>query len=211
MDAKEKNQFAYANMYKQEMINCKLMIAEIRNRRDRVSKLLNRNALDKDNPVFERICVSNTAGVKGAIFAIDLVNFKMLNDTYGHRAGDRGLREFGRALKRIAKKMEKLSGKDWNVYRVGGDEFAITALVRDKYRNFFKIAAQSLADVKIPWANLVDNCKSVSAIFARIGGVFSKYAKYQDADIIERFIKDRNKHSRKNMMRPDKIERLLLY
>jgi hypothetical protein len=57
----------------------------------------------------------------------------------------------------------------------------------------------------------VHNCKSAGAIFARIGGVFGKYAKYEDADIIERIIKDRNKYSRKNMTLPEKIQRVLLY
>jgi len=211
MEAKEENRFAVANMYKQEMIKCHLQISEIINRRDRVTKVLNRNAFDDDIHVFERICESNTTGLKGAIFAIDLMNFKLLNDTYGHGAGDRGLREFARALKRIAKKMAKVSGNDWNVYRVGGDEFAITALVRDKDRDLFRRAAQSFVDVKIPWAKVVDNCKSAGAIFARIGGVFGKYAKYEDADFIERIIKDKNQHSRKNMKQPEKIDRVLLY
>jgi len=208
MEAKEKNQFAVANMYKQEMIKCHL---EIRNKRDRATKLLNRNAFDEDIRSFEQICESNTTGLKGAIFAIDLMNFKLLNDTYGHGAGDSGLREFARALKRIAKKMAKVSGNDWNVYRVGGDEFAMTALVRDKDRDLFRRAAQSLVDVQIPWAKVVDNCKSAGSIFARIGGVFGKYAKYEDADFIERIIKDRNKHIRKNMKQPEKSERVLLY
>jgi len=104
-----------------------------------------------------------------------------------------------------------VSGKAWNVYRVGGDEFAITALVRYNDRELFRSAAQSLADVQIPWVNLVVDCKSTGTIFARIGGVFGKYVKYEDADIIERNIKERNKHSRKTLMQPEKIERVLLY
>merc|ERR550534_2907560 len=55
------------------------------------------------------------------------------------------------------------------------------------------------------------NCKSPGAIFARIGGVFGKNAKYEDADFIERIIKDRNKYGRKNMKQPEKNERVLLW
>jgi len=58
---------------------------------------------------------------------------------------------------------------------------------------------------------LVVDCKSTGAIFARIGGVFGKYAKYEDADIIERNIKERNKFNRKTLMQPEKIKRVLLY
>jgi len=211
MEAKEKNDFAVANMYKQEVIKCQLLLSETRNRRDKVTKLLNRNAFDEDIPVFERICESKTPGLKGVIFAIDLMNFKLLNDEHGHVNGDRALRRFGRALKALAKKMTSTSGKAWNVYRVGGDEFAITALVRSNDRELFRRAAQNLADIQIAWADLVVDCKSTGAIFARIGGVFGKYAKYEDADIIERNIKERNKYNRKTLMQPEKIERLLLY
>jgi len=211
MEAKEKNDFAVANMYKQEVIKCQLLLSETRNRRDKVTKLLNRNAFDEDIAVFERICESKTPGLKGVIFAIDLMNFKLLNDEHGHVNGDRALRRFGRALKGLVKKMAKASGKAWNVYRVGGDEFAITALVRSSDRELFRRAAQNLADIQISWEDLVVDCKSTGAIFARIGGVFGKYAKYEDADIIERNIKERNKFNRKTLMQPEKIERVLLY
>merc|ERR1719320_944621 len=110
MEAKEKNQFAVANMYKQEAIKCQLLLSETRSRRDKVTKLFNRNAFDEDITVFEQICESKKSGLKGVIFAIDLMNFKLLNDEHGHGVGDRALREFGRALKRIAKKMAKVSG-----------------------------------------------------------------------------------------------------
>merc|ERR1712060_765095 len=130
MVAKEKNQFAVANMYKQEAIKCQLLLSETRSRRDKVTKLLNRNAFDADIAVFEQICESKKPGLKGIIFAIDLMNFKLLNDEHGHGVGDQALKEFGYALKCVCKKMANTSGKVWNAYRVGGDEFAITALAR---------------------------------------------------------------------------------
>jgi len=211
MVAKEKNQFAVANMYKQEAIKCQLLLSETRSRRDKVTNLLNRNAFDADVAVFEQICESKKPGLKGIIFAIDLMNFKLLNDEHGHGVGDRALREFGHTLKRLCKKMANTTGKVWNVYRVGGDEFAITALARSTDREAFRRAAQSLADIRIPWLELVSDCTSDGIIFARIGGVFGKQAKYEDADIIERNVKERNKNSRKTLMQPEKINRLLLY
>ena len=53
-----------------------------------------------------------------SIVMIDLDDFKMINDTYGHLIGDAYLREFARFLIRSFK------GKDF-IVRYGGDEFII--------------------------------------------------------------------------------------
>ncbi len=52
----------------------------------------------------------------GVLF-IDLDNFKTVNDTYGHKAGDEVLIEFAQMLRTVA-------SKDCIVARLGGDEFA---------------------------------------------------------------------------------------
>ena len=54
----------------------------------------------------------------GIFFMIDLDNFKEINDTCGHAAGDH-------VLTRVAESLEKLVGKDGIVARVGGDEFVV--------------------------------------------------------------------------------------
>lgn len=71
--------------------------------------------------------VYNRAGVKlinarleqisrGVLFMLDLDNFKTVNDTYGHAAGDRLLMAIGRVLRETFR-------TDDIVARVGGDEF----------------------------------------------------------------------------------------
>jgi diguanylate cyclase (GGDEF)-like protein len=48
----------------------------------------------------------------------DLDNFKILNDTHGHEAGDRALRVFGQAL-RLQLREHDIAG------RIGGEEFGM--------------------------------------------------------------------------------------
>ena len=58
---------------------------------------------------------------KGAAFAvlqIDMNDFKAINDTYGHHAGDRILVHFADILRDMA-------DDTWTVARVGGDEFTV--------------------------------------------------------------------------------------
>lgn len=52
------------------------------------------------------------------LLLMDIDNFKAINDTYGHPAGDQVLRQFGLLLKQIMPKLK-------NCFRYGGDEFAI--------------------------------------------------------------------------------------
>ena len=53
-----------------------------------------------------------------ALGYIDIDNFKMLNDTYGHSEGDRVLRSIGLTLKNCSRKSDIPA-------RIGGDEFAV--------------------------------------------------------------------------------------
>jgi len=61
---------------------------------------------------------SSNSGLKAALLYIDLDNFKFVNDTLGHLAGDRVLIEVTELLNRRMRKSDLLG-------RIGGDEFAI--------------------------------------------------------------------------------------
>lgn len=53
-----------------------------------------------------------------ALLFVDLDNFKLINDNWGHQYGDK-------VLKQIADKMESQSGKNYILGRIGGDEFLV--------------------------------------------------------------------------------------
>jgi diguanylate cyclase (GGDEF)-like protein/PAS domain S-box-containing protein len=54
----------------------------------------------------------------GALMFIDLDDFKVLNDTYGHTVGDQ-------LLRLIAKRLNRLAGNSALAARLGGDEFVV--------------------------------------------------------------------------------------
>lgn len=53
-----------------------------------------------------------------ALLAVDLDNFKAINDTYGHQAGDTLLNLVAKRIRQVTR------GKDWAA-RIGGDEFVV--------------------------------------------------------------------------------------
>jgi len=62
-------------------------------------------------------------GVKGALFMMDMDNFKAINDNYGHMAGDN-------TLKKFASTLVKYANDNDIICRIGGDEF-MTFVVGD--------------------------------------------------------------------------------
>ncbi len=83
---------------------------------DQLTGLPNRHAI-KD--YFESAGADGIAGSSGwAILFVDLDNFKTVNDTFGHAAGDEVLRVTARRICDVV-------GSEGFVARIGGDEFAV--------------------------------------------------------------------------------------
>ncbi len=82
---------------------------------DDLTKIKNRTAYALHIKEIEK---KRTKGIYGLIL-FDVDNFKKINDTYGHMAGDK-------ILQMVASMLEDVfSEKGYSLYRIGGDEFAV--------------------------------------------------------------------------------------
>ena len=83
---------------------------------DALTGLLNRGGFYRElKASIER---SHTSNISLGVMLLDLNEFKAVNDTYGHSAGDATLRE-------VARRMQDFIRPDWVCGRLGGDEFAV--------------------------------------------------------------------------------------
>lgn len=83
---------------------------------DSLTKLPNRTLFM--NRLNEQLELANNKNTKGAVFFIDLDNFKNINDTMGHEYGDK-------LLIYLAKQFERLIDEKDTICRLGGDEFIL--------------------------------------------------------------------------------------
>jgi diguanylate cyclase (GGDEF)-like protein len=83
---------------------------------DPLTGLGNRRSFD--DGLRREVARSRRQGTSGAMLMIDLDDFKRVNDTGGHPAGDRLLKEVAGLLRRRVRETDVLA-------RIGGDEFAI--------------------------------------------------------------------------------------
>jgi len=97
------------NIDKEKIEEQKLVIAA---KMDKMTMVLNRDTtMEYIRQIFERDTTN-----KHALFMVDVDNFKALNDTHGHQAGDEFLIEFAAELKKRFRDSDIVG-------RVGGDEF----------------------------------------------------------------------------------------
>lgn len=101
---------------------------------DELTGLMNRRGF---YDVFLREIDRTTRGHShgGLLIIIDLDNFKMVNDTYGHPAGDAALRLVAKTLKSNSRVMDACG-------RLGGDEFVL--LLANTERDKALVRAQNL-------------------------------------------------------------------
>jgi diguanylate cyclase (GGDEF)-like protein len=83
---------------------------------DSLTGVLNRRAMEE--AVLREMAISLRYGHQLCLIMIDIDDFKQLNDSRGHAAGDRALQAFSRQVKTMLRRPDLLA-------RTGGDEFTI--------------------------------------------------------------------------------------
>jgi diguanylate cyclase (GGDEF)-like protein len=102
-----------------------------------------------------------------AVMFVDLDNFKVVNDTYGHPAGDAILQAVATRLKRNTRSEDTVS-------RYGGDEFLYLVTQLHNQRDIATIAAKILKAIEAP-CNVVRDLNVDLCLKASIGiAVFPK-------------------------------------
>lgn len=147
---------------------------------DALTGLLNRRALD----AIGRVLASTPAGAPQAIGLIlfDLDYFKLVNDTYGHGAGDAVLQEVARRVKANCRAGD-------SVARFGGEEFAVLVPGLDG-APLARLAEQLRRDIAgTPIALPDGRCVTVSASFgtlaARCGDPWGRMIEHADAALYD--------------------------
>ncbi len=101
--------------------------------RDPLSGLANRRWFEVQLAQHLRLCADE--GPRGALLVMDLDNFKTVNDSLGHQAGDRLVIEVAVTLRRHLRDQDVVA-------RLGGDEFAV--VLRDGDRRAAEAVARKL-------------------------------------------------------------------
>jgi diguanylate cyclase (GGDEF)-like protein len=94
---------------------------------DPLTTLYNRRKLDRDLKTY--LAKQKRYNDSYNVMMIDIDNFKKINDTKGHKAGDR-------VLKKVAKVLTENIRTGENCYRLSGDEFVV--IVRGFYPSALK-------------------------------------------------------------------------
>lgn len=161
-------------------------VSDIKNKsqQDALTGLWNRSYIE--NAVNARI----NKGESGALFMIDMDNFKAINDHYGHIEGDN-------TLKMFADTMRDFSSESDVLCRIGGDEFVMFVSGKTDKTEIGNLAGNIISDLcrKIEQKNF-DTNSSVSIGIAQIPGDGNSFnAVYNAADKALYYVKQNGKNS----------------
>jgi diguanylate cyclase (GGDEF)-like protein len=109
-------QHARANLLERRRLRADLSSYKQKSRRDGLTGLFNRATFD--DLLQENISISEKTGASLSLILIDIDDFKEVNDTHGHVAGDEVLAGIGKLLQSILRREDASC-------RYGGEEFAV--------------------------------------------------------------------------------------
>lgn len=100
-----------------------------------------------------------------AVMMIDLDGFKLINDQYGHSAGDKVLSEIGARLKKRTRENDVIG-------RLGGDEFMILAADMTSHQNCQELCKDLIKLIKQPIEVSSEGAQHTVSIGVSIGIAF---------------------------------------
>jgi len=125
-----------------------------------------------------------------AVFFIDLDRFKTINDSLGHEAGDRLLKEMARRFKRLLRTVDVVG-------RLGGDEFIILIEEVDELSQIANIAHKILTTTIQPMVLTGEECRVTASIGISIypGDGTDEQTLIKNADIAMYFAKEEGRNN----------------
>ena len=109
---------------------------------DALTGLPNRNLLI--DRLSQSLAFAERSGGRTGLIFVDLDNFKAINDTGGHAAGDSVLRQIAERLLSAVRPMDSVS-------RLGGDEFVVLLPALDSSADAMKVAARVQRTIDSPF------------------------------------------------------------
>ncbi len=138
---------------------------------DQLMGIRNRRSFFEDLAEFE---TGETLHRISAIAILDLDNFKLFNDTYGHQSGDNCLKKIGEVLLGLEKK------HNIRCYRYGGEEFTVLFINsgRDEISSCTTSILEGIHALEIPHSGSVHQVMTASI---GVTYIVQGYSKFQSA------------------------------
>jgi len=129
-------------------------------------------------------------GKQLAVLFVDLDRFKVINDSLGHEAGDRLLKEMARRFKRSLRAVDVVG-------RLGGDEFIILTEEVDELSQIANVAHKILTTTIQPMVLQGEECRVTASIGISIypGDGTDEQTLIKNADIAMYFAKEEGKNN----------------
>ncbi|MGN0650078.1 MAG: GGDEF domain-containing protein [Oscillospiraceae bacterium] len=124
--------------YADYLYNTEIKVLNEQLRLDPMTRIYTKNFMN------ELIYDAIESGDKGALFVIDIDDFKHINDSYGHSVGDE-------VIIAIADTLKDIFGADNYVSRFGGDEFTAyvnSGLTREEYIGIGKQVCEAVRNLR---------------------------------------------------------------
>ena len=135
---------------------------------DELTSMSNRKAFKND---LKQILTSNRETDLGhGLIYIDLDGFKLINDSYGHNAGDEALRHISLRIQDSIRRVDK-------AYRIGGDEFTVILQDINNKNDAINVAAKMIENIAKPM-----DCNGIECLLTASVGIVLQSDNLKDAE-----------------------------